>query len=94
VIVRFSIPDILVAYFSMAYDGGGRLSVEGVTAAGPREEVSFRCSVLSLKTLNSVLTKTKPHCQSNYAVYQKLSQQTAKMIQSHPTVSFQELGPS
>jgi hypothetical protein len=72
-IVCFSIPDILIAYFSIVYDGGSRLSVKGVTAARPWEEVSFRCSVLSLKMLNSVLTKTKPHCQSNYVVYQKLS---------------------
>jgi len=72
VTVHFAIPDILVAYFSIAYEGTGRLVVESVTASGPREE-------------------TKPHCQSNYTVYQKLSQQTAKMIQSHPTVSFQEL---
>jgi len=32
-----------------------------------------------------------PHSQSDYVVYQNLSQQIAKMVQSHPRVSFQNL---
>jgi hypothetical protein len=39
VIVRFSIPNILVAYSSLAYEGDGTLVVESLTASGPREEV-------------------------------------------------------
>ncbi|KAJ6593771.1 hypothetical protein B0H19DRAFT_1091943 [Mycena capillaripes] len=35
--------------------------------------------------------KKSPHSQSDFLVYQSLSQQIAKMLQSHPRVSFQSL---
>ncbi|EPQ57369.1 hypothetical protein GLOTRDRAFT_58681, partial [Gloeophyllum trabeum ATCC 11539] len=33
--------------------------------------------------------KKSPHTRSDYVIYEKLSQQVAKMLQSHPTVCFQ-----
>jgi len=35
--------------------------------------------------------RKSPHSQSDYVAYQSLSQQIAKMVQSHPSVSFQNL---
>ncbi|KAL0956079.1 hypothetical protein HGRIS_002248 [Hohenbuehelia grisea] len=71
-VLRFLIPDVLVAYATVnAADANseGALVTESITVFSPME-------------------KKPPHSQSKYAVYQTLSQQLAKMLQSDPFVSF------
>ncbi|KAJ7188386.1 hypothetical protein C8R46DRAFT_1054624 [Mycena filopes] len=66
-IVRFTIPDVLVSYITMAYTTADPVLVtESVTAFGPREK-------------------------SDFLVYQSFSQEIARMLQTHPRVSFQTL---
>jgi len=42
-------------------------------------------------TVSGPREQTKPHSQSEYTVYQKVSQQIVKMVQAYPQVSFQQL---
>lgn len=90
-VVRFTIRDVLVCYVTMGYAQGDPVLVtESVTAFGPREKV---CGVKRMITtsLNLCAFQKSPHSQSDFLVYQSLSQQIARMLQSHPRVSFQSL---
>ena len=90
--VRLVLPDILVAYCVLsAPTGSGGLSVETVTVSGPREQVPDPSPEILYRQLLSFLSQTKPHSQSEYTVYQKVSQQIVKMVQAYPQVSFQQL---
>ncbi|KAJ7239223.1 hypothetical protein B0H12DRAFT_1271513 [Mycena haematopus] len=81
-VVRFTIRDVLVCYVTMAHSSEDPvLATESVTAFGPREKAP----------LLSILLQKSPHSQSDFLVYQSLSQQIATMLQSHPQVSFQSL---
>lgn len=91
VTVRLVLPDILVAYCVLSTPTSRNgLSVETVTVSGPREQVSI-VSPASHHRFLRLVCQTKPHSQSEYTVYQKVSQQIVKMVQMHPQVSFQQL---
>nr|GAT57689.1 predicted protein [Mycena chlorophos] len=73
VIVRFTIPDVLVCYLTLGYSiNQPALVAECITAFGPRE-------------------KKSPYSQSDFLVYQSLSQHLASLLQEHPRASVQNL---
>lgn len=84
-VLRFTIPDVLIVYVSLALSTGAALVVETVTAFAPREKVCLARKNGCTKLIR--LGQKSPHSQSDYVVYQSLSQQLAKMVQSHPSVS-------
>ncbi|KAF5325708.1 hypothetical protein D9611_000165 [Ephemerocybe angulata] len=66
--LRFSIPDVLVAYLSLGYSSSDKAAiVHLVTVFGPRE-------------------KKPPHSQSEFGVFQQVSQEIAKMMQTQERV--------
>lgn len=85
-VLRFTIPDVLIVYVSLA---GAALIAETVTAFAPREKVCLARKNGCTKLIR--LGQKSPHSQSDYVVYQSLSQQIAKMVQSHPLVSVQSI---
>ena len=91
VTVRLLLPDILVAYCALSTPTSRNgLSVETVTVSGPREQV-LNASSECVTNADYSFPQTKPHSQSEYTVYQKVSQQIVKMVQTYPQVSFQQL---
>ncbi|KDQ57739.1 hypothetical protein JAAARDRAFT_178157 [Jaapia argillacea MUCL 33604] len=75
VVVRFLVPEVLTAFIT-------------TTSTDNTEDRSL---VVEGVTVFGPRENKPPHSQSEYMVYQKLSQQIAKMLQSHPRVSFQSL---
>jgi len=92
VTVRLILPDILMAYCVLSTPTSrSGLSVETVTVSGPREQVLNTSLEHVTESDRSFVHQTKPHSQSEYTVYQKVSQQIVKMVQTYPQVSFQQL---
>jgi len=105
-LLRFSIPDVLTAFITLDHAQGSVadkaagepvLMVENVTTFGSREKVRLDAPVISsspsatYEHLTNRHRQKPPHSQSEYLVFQKLSQQIVRMIQSEPRVPFQTL---
>lgn len=92
VIAQFVIRDVVTIYLTLDYlPKDTTLVVESATAFGPQEKVcltDFFPVALENDTFLYSIQKP-PHSQSDYSVYQKLSQQLAKVIQAQPQVPFQ-----
>ncbi|KAH8828475.1 hypothetical protein DL96DRAFT_1603416 [Flagelloscypha sp. PMI_526] len=73
--LRFLIPNVLTAYIN-------------VTAESKRED---QLLVECVTVFGSREKKASPHSQSDYTVFQALTQHVARMLKSDPTVSFQSL---
>ncbi|KAL0580300.1 hypothetical protein V5O48_001717 [Marasmius crinis-equi] len=89
VMLRFCIEDIFTAFLTVDQSADTTLITESVTVFGPREKVSRFSQMLRARELTAV--KRLPHSQSEYVVYQSISQQLTKMIHSHPQVPLQTL---
>lgn len=87
-IVRYTVRDVLTFFVNLGRKVDSILVVEGCTAFGPRERV--RTDFQAYYTAFTLVQKS-PHSCSDYNAFQNLSQQIARMIQSHPHVSFQTL---
>lgn len=86
--MRFTIPDVLTAYLSLGYSRLDNAAIVlTVTAFGPREKVGLvlLCNIVSgMDGLR--LVQKPPHSQSDYGVYQALSQEIAKQMQQEERV--------
>lgn len=88
-VVRFIIRDVVTFYLTLGTASPDAvIIVESATAFGSREKVRLCLRHLSRNALNSWFQKP-PHSQSDYIVFQKLSQHLAKMLHANPRVSFQ-----
>ena len=89
-VVRFIIRDVVTFYMILdTANPDSVIIVESATAFGSREKVH-----MSLMQSSSGLTRwpqKPPHSQSDYIVFQRLSQHLAKMLQSYPQVPFQSV---
>jgi len=97
VTLRFTIPDVLVAFIGLAHDSDNPeapLAVLRITAFGPREWVRSRplSSVRNMDKSNIRLMSQKaPHTQSSFVVYQMVTEQLASMLQEQPKVALQNV---
>ncbi|KAJ3545462.1 hypothetical protein NM688_g5624 [Phlebia brevispora] len=88
-VIRFTIRDVVVVYLTLGFVApDSTIIVEGATAFGPREKVEL---IIAIAWTTLTLVQKPPHSQSDYAVYQILSQQIAKLLQTQPRVAFQQI---
>ena len=100
VVLRFLIPDVLRAFITLGHEEGSNgavsetpaLMVESLTVFGSREKASAFFFVLKRgHSCHVVFTELQkpPHSQSEFTVFQKLSQWVVRMLQSSPRVPVQ-----
>lgn len=97
VVLRFLIPDVLRAFITLGHEEGSpngavsetpALIVESLTVFGSREKVNASAS--QDRVFNVFTGRQKPpHSQSEFTVFQKLSQWVVRMLQSSPWVPVQ-----
>lgn len=90
VILCAQLQNIVTVFIKLIYrpDEGEELKVESVVAVGPREKVS-RCSCKSDVTDGRL--QKGPYGRSDFTVYQKLTQEIARMVEMQPDVSLPQM---
>lgn len=85
-VLRFVIPDVLMVYVSLVFETAeSPVVVESAAAFGPRERVRVDAGPIT----DSDGEQKLPHEQSDFQVFQGLSQHLARMLVSHPRVPVQ-----
>lgn len=88
--LRLHIPDVLKAFVTIDNkDEAESLVIESIQCFGPRELVHTHVSVLLARELNKDMQKD-PHLQSDFGVFQLLTQELAKTIHLHPGIALQQ----
>ncbi|KAI0268793.1 hypothetical protein BC834DRAFT_821187 [Gloeopeniophorella convolvens] len=98
-VLRFLIPDVLKAFVNLGYEEGvsgpasqtAPLMVENVTVFGSREKASSRRVAAHIVTGAYPAAQKPPHSQSEYIIFQKLSQWIVRMLQSSPRAPAQNI---
>ncbi|KAI0305421.1 hypothetical protein B0F90DRAFT_1625077 [Multifurca ochricompacta] len=94
VVLRFLIPDVLRMFITLGHEEGvdgtasetSALMVESLTVFGSREKAS---ASRNRAPLHSPYFQKPPHSQSEFIVFQKLSQWIVRALQSSPRVHVQ-----
>lgn len=90
-LLRFMIPDVVIVYISVSYERtSGAVVIENMAAFGPREKVGPSTADRGRRGTELCAQKAA-HEQSEYTVFQNLSQQFARVLHSNPNIPFQSL---
>jgi len=97
VVLRFLIPNVLRAFITLGHEEGidhvvsetPALMVECLTVFGSREKASASDDDRAAYSASLTVDQKPPHSQSEFIIFQKLSQWVVRVLQSSPRVPLQ-----